>query len=74
MDDFNDFGVDEDNIRACLEKIVNGEYPELPKPMYVSSRSVVGSYVLPSPMDDNPFYGNILKPMPKELRKRFNNE
>ncbi|MCQ2064477.1 MAG: S41 family peptidase [Bacteroidaceae bacterium] len=71
---YHDFGVDEDNIRACLEKIVNGEYPELPKPMYVSSRSVVGSYVLPSPMDDNPFYGNILKPMPKELRKRFNNE
>lgn len=67
---YHDFGVEEDNIRACLEKIVNGRYPELPavKKRH-QTRSVVDGYVLPATAGKNPFKENSIKPMPEELRQ-----
>lgn len=66
---YHDFGVDEDNIRACLEKIVNGQYPELPSKRKHSTRSAVDGYVLPEMNGRNPLYGNSTRPVPEELRK-----
>ena len=67
----HDFGVEEDNIKACLEKIVNGQYPALPDISYVQTRAgqVQENYVLPDEKLSNPLYGKTLKPLPKELRK-----
>ena len=67
----HDFGVEEDNIKACLEKIVNGQYPALPDKYFVQTRAgqAQKKYVLPDEKLSNPLYGKTLKPLPKELRK-----
>jgi len=67
----HDFGVDEDNIKACLEKIVNGNYPTPPDRYMVKTRAT-GSYqdlIIKDDITSNPLYGQTLKPLPEELRK-----
>lgn len=71
---YHDFGVEEDNIRACLEMIVNGSYPTLPERRYYApTRSSVEGCVLANPNKENPLYGNIIKPVPDEIRRKFQN-
>lgn len=67
----HDFGVEEDNIKACLEKIVSGNYPAMPEHYLIRTR-VEGEnqkLVLPDDITSNPLYGQTLLPAPKELRK-----
>ena len=55
---FHDFGVEEDCIRACLHRIVNGVYPELPSrpaPAAVKSEGKFGYRI--DTEEDNPHYG-----------------
>ena len=60
----HDFGVEEDNIKACLTKIVSGSFPELPPVSNnISTRSGVDSkYRLPDMM--GPFYGMTIEKFP----------
>ena len=67
----HDFGVEEDNIKACLEKIVNGDHPSIPN-LYLAprrARSTSEDLVIPDEITSNPLYGKTLLPAPKELRK-----
>ena len=60
----HDFGVEEDNIKACLTKIVTGEFPDLPAPrVRVSTRAANSNAVLRT-AKDNPFYGLTIEPFP----------
>ena len=69
----HDFGVEEDNIKACLEKIVNGNFPEIPGQslfgVQTRGSSTESKLIIPDDIITSPLYGNTLKPMPKELRK-----
>lgn len=67
----HDFGVTEDNIRACLEHIVSGSYPEIPRLYGAQRRSAISDKGLRIPDDlrTSPLYGRTLLPAPKELRK-----
>ena len=67
----HDFGVAEDNIRACLEHIVSGSYPEIPRLYGAQRRSAISDKGLRIPDDlrTSPLYGRTLLPAPKELRK-----
>lgn len=68
----HDFGVEEDNIRACLEKIVSGSFPEFPVRHGVQTRSSVSEPMLQIPDDiiTSPLYGRTLLPMPEKMRKK----
>ena len=58
----HDFGVEEDNIKACLTKIVTGEFPDLPAPrVRVATRAANSNAVLRT-AKDNPFYGLTIEP------------
>jgi C-terminal processing protease CtpA/Prc len=66
----HDFGVEEDNIKACLEHMVNGSFPALPGLFSTQMKGSVSERQLQIP-DDNiisPLYGSTLLPLPKELR------
>jgi len=67
----HDFGVDEDNVRACLEKIVNDRYPDIPGNTLIQTRSDAGieRLVIPDDIITSPLCGQTLMPAPKELRK-----
>ena len=67
----HDFGVQEDNIKACLEHIVNGAYPDKPNPYLVQTRASASDamFVLPDETKSNPLYGQTVIPMPEEMRK-----
>ena len=58
-DIYHDFGVEEDNIAACLYNIVNGSYPPLTKAKTRASRSQDGPKVklLLNEEDTDPNYG-----------------
>lgn len=60
----HDFGVEEDNIKACLTKIVTGEFPDLPAlRVRVATRAANSNAVLRT-AKDNPFYGLTIEPFP----------
>lgn len=60
----HDFGVEEDNIKACLTKIVTGSFPDLPAPrVRVATRAASSKAVLRT-AKDNPFYGLTIEPFP----------
>ena len=63
----HDFGVEEDNIKACLTKIVTGSFPELPPAgSNVSTRAGANDrYRLPDMR--SPFYGLTIEPFPGQL-------
>ena len=63
----HDFGVEEDNIKACLTRIVTGSFPDLPAPGHkVSTRAgAAGKYRLPD--NRSPFYGLTIEPFPGQL-------
>lgn len=67
----HDFGVEEDNIKACLEHIVSGTFPVIPGPNGTQRRIMKTERGLR--IDDDlitsPLYGKTLLPAPKELRK-----
>ncbi|MBO7589869.1 MAG: hypothetical protein J6T18_10655 [Bacteroidaceae bacterium] len=67
----HDFGVEEDNIKACLEHIVSGEFPELPKLLSVQTRGTTTerNLVFPDDLRTSSLYGRTILPLPKELRK-----
>ena len=67
----HDFGVEEDNIKACLEKIVSGRFPDVPSSYLTQTRAESGyeKLVIPDEITSNPFYGKTMLPAPKELRK-----
>lgn len=72
-DDLNhDFGVEENNIKACLEHIVNGSFPSMfgtsPRIQTRTSVPEAGSRI-PDDLMASPLYGKTLLPAPKELRK-----
>ena len=56
---YHDFDVNEDNIKACLYHIVNGEYPSLPVVPQQMSRAWTGARLLTEP-ERNPHYGQYL--------------
>ena len=68
----HDFGVEEDNIRACLESIVNGTFPALPKtgPSSAVTRGSVNEYRIPDDINTSPLYGRTILPLPRELRNK----
>ena len=63
----HEFGVEEDNIKACLTKIVTGSFPELPPvKQNISTRAgAAGQYRLPD--NRSPFYGLTIEPFPGQL-------
>lgn len=66
----HDFGVEEDNIKACLESIVNGAFPDLPEPLHVITKGGVldKERVLPDDVRSKALSGITARPLPKELR------
>ena len=66
----HDFGVEEDNIKACLESIVNGAFPDLPEPLHVVTKGGVldKERVLPDDVRSKALSGITARPLPKELR------
>ena len=66
----HDFGVEEDNIKACLEHMVNGSFPALPGLFSTQMKGSVSERQLQIPDDiiTSPLYGSTLLPLPKELR------
>ena len=68
---YHDFGVEEDNIKACLEHIVNGTFPVLPDKERIQTKGMAPAANVKM-LDDlmkSPLYGKTLLPAPKELRK-----
>lgn len=67
----HDFGVKEDNIKACLEHIVSGNFPELPGLLGIQARrsAIREDLIIPDDLINSPLYGRTLLPAPKELRK-----
>lgn len=67
----HDFGVTEDNIKACLEHVVSGSFPEIPRMYGAQRRSAVSDRDLriPDDLKNSSLYGKTLLPAPKELRK-----
>lgn len=67
----HDFGVEEDNIKACLEHIVSGTFPSVPGIRGIQRRDTEAESG--SRIDDDlitsPLYGKTILPAPKELRK-----
>ena len=63
----HDFGVEEDNIKACLTKIVTGSFPDLPAPRARISRRAAGNNAVLRTVKDNPFYGLTIEPFPGQL-------
>lgn len=66
----HDFGVEEDNIKACLEHIVSGAFPALPNYFGAPVRTDAGSrYILPAENVNDPLHGYTVLPVPEEMRK-----
>lgn len=66
----HDFGVEEDNIKACLEHIVSGVFPALPGYFSAPTRAASESrYLLPADDDNDPLHGYTVLPVPDEMRK-----
>lgn len=69
---YHDFDVNEDNIRACLEKIVNDTFPDLPKTLVQMRSYSAASDMYRLPDNKTPLYGSTILPLPDELRRKFN--
>ena len=66
----HDFGVEEDNIKACLEHIVSGGFPALPGYFSAPTRAASESrYLLPTDDENDPLHGYTVLPVPDEMRK-----
>lgn len=63
----HDFGVEEDNIKACLTKIVTGSFPDLPAPRVRTSTKATNTNAVLRTAKDNPLYGLTIEPFPGQL-------
>ena len=61
---YNDFGTQEDNIKACLTHIVTGQFPEIPAKHGYLTRSSAGKKIDLTEEAINPAYG-LYTVMPK---------
>jgi hypothetical protein len=69
---YHDFGLEENNVKACLEHIVSGSFPPPPSPYAGRTKASAadGWHVIDDDIiGNNPLYGKTILPLPELLRK-----